>query len=71
MFLKKRQKKQKKMFIYAIHLYLCLIIAVPRPKKKKYSIFALFLEHLKQYCSNSSLHGLRYVGDPQLSIVER
>nr|XP_012222920.1 PREDICTED: pickpocket protein 28-like [Linepithema humile] len=42
-----------------------------RPKKKKYSMLAKFLELLKQYCANSSLHGLRYVGDPELSIVER
>lgn len=26
---------------------------------------------LKQYCTNSSLHGLRYVGDSNLTILER
>lgn len=26
---------------------------------------------VKQYCLNSTLHGLRYVGDSKLSIVER
>ncbi|XP_043266575.1 pickpocket protein 28-like isoform X2 [Venturia canescens] len=28
-------------------------------------------DFLKQYCSNSSLHGLRYIGDVSLSMVEK
>ncbi|KAG5332814.1 PPK28 protein, partial [Acromyrmex heyeri] len=38
---------------------------------KKHQKFTEISELAKQYCSCSSLHGLRYVGDSGLSIVER
>ncbi|XP_077282137.1 pickpocket protein 28 isoform X2 [Temnothorax americanus] len=38
---------------------------------KKHQTFTEISEIAKQYCSYSTLHGLRYVGDSGLSIVER
>ncbi|EZA54394.1 pickpocket protein 28 isoform X1 [Ooceraea biroi] len=42
-----------------------------RSKKKKHQVFTDCMEFFQQYCANSSLHGLRYVGDSSLSAVER
>ncbi|EFN82791.1 Sodium channel protein Nach, partial [Harpegnathos saltator] len=39
--------------------------------KKKYQACSELADIVKQYCANSSLHGLRYVGDSELSVIER
>ncbi|XP_020297428.1 pickpocket protein 28-like [Pseudomyrmex gracilis] len=44
---------------------------VERLKKKKPQVVNEFYNLLRQYCANTSLHGLRYVGDSELSLVER
>ncbi|KAG7200622.1 hypothetical protein KM043_001178 [Ampulex compressa] len=40
-------------------------------KEEIQTCFKTFSARANQYCVNSSLHGLRYVGDPKLSITER
>ncbi|XP_011269764.1 pickpocket protein 28 isoform X2 [Camponotus floridanus] len=40
-------------------------------KKKKPQLFTELGELTKQYCTNSTLHGLRYIGNSELSIIER
>lgn len=37
----------------------------------KKALFRTFRENFKQYISNTTLHGLKYVGDKTLSSVER
>ncbi|KAL6445649.1 hypothetical protein ACFW04_000866 [Cataglyphis niger] len=44
---------------------------VERSKKKKHQVFTELGQLTKQYCTNSTLHGLRYIGNSELSIVER
>ncbi|CAL1673516.1 unnamed protein product [Lasius platythorax] len=44
---------------------------VEKSKKKKHQLFTELSELTKQYCMNSTLHGLRYIGNSELSIVER
>ncbi|XP_032675500.1 pickpocket protein 28-like [Odontomachus brunneus] len=44
---------------------------VGRSKKRKHPACSELAELARQYCANSTLHGLRYVGDTGLSAVER
>ncbi|XP_029173329.1 pickpocket protein 28-like [Nylanderia fulva] len=44
---------------------------VEKSKKKKHQLLNQLSELTKQYCTNSTLHGLRYIGNSQLTIVER
>ncbi|XP_014484862.1 PREDICTED: pickpocket protein 28-like [Dinoponera quadriceps] len=44
---------------------------VEQSKKKKHQVCSDLVRFTNEYCTNSTLHGLRYVGDSNLSIVER
>ncbi|XP_072758970.1 pickpocket protein 28 isoform X2 [Anoplolepis gracilipes] len=44
---------------------------IERSKKKKHQLLTELCQLTKQYCTNSTLHGLRYIGNSELSIVER
>ncbi|XP_074108181.1 pickpocket protein 28 [Cotesia typhae] len=46
---------------------------LPTQKKKIQMCFRKikFNSFLEQYCSNSTLHGLRYLGDSQVSVIEK
>lgn len=47
-------------------------LAPPRtqPARSK-AVASAYSEHLKKYLYNSTLHGLRYVGEATISIFER
>lgn len=43
----------------------------PRRKKGRGKRFSTILEALRYFCTHTTLHGLRYIVDPKLHVIER
>lgn len=42
-----------------------------KTRDKTKAVVKIIYKSLDNYCDNTTLHGLRYVGDPHLTIAER
>lgn len=45
--------------------------AAPRGFKPGWKFLAVIFPYLKEYCANSSVHGIRYLTEPKMRYFER